>query len=63
MEKKDKKTKRLMDIIEMNIRRTEGNSGFRMDNCVDVLNADFIINGAYNKKIEIERVYGYEMFD
>ena len=63
MEHKDKKTQRLMDIIEMNIRKTEGNAGFRIDNCVDCLCAQFDINGAYNKRIEIERVYGYEMFE
>ena len=63
LEKKQKKTMRLMDIIEMNIRDLSGNPGFRMDGCMDILSANFNINGAYNKKIEIERVYGYEMFD
>ncbi|WP_408069772.1 DUF5702 domain-containing protein [Butyrivibrio sp. JL13D10] len=63
MENKDKKTKRLMDIIEMNIRKTEGNQGFRIDNCIDILNVQFDITGAYSKRIEIERTYGYEMFE
>ncbi len=63
LEKKEKKTMRLMDVIEMNIRKTEGNSNFKLDDCVDILCADFEINGPYNKKIEIERSYGYEMFE
>lgn len=63
MENKEKKIKRLMDIIEMNISKTNGNAGFRMDNCLDVISAEFVINGPYNKKINIERIYGYEMFE
>ena len=63
LENKLKKTMRLMDIIEINIRKYTGNNNFGLDNCIDVLSANFNIHGAYNRKIEIERVYGYEMFN
>ncbi|WP_197029587.1 DUF5702 domain-containing protein [Butyrivibrio sp. AE3004] len=63
LEKKGKKTLRLMDIIEMNIRGTKGNSNFKIDNCIDILSAEFSVNSVYNSKITIERTYGYEMFD
>ncbi|SEL66290.1 hypothetical protein SAMN04487770_11482 [Butyrivibrio sp. ob235] len=63
LEKKQKKTMRLMDIIEINIRKLSGNEAFSLDRCVDIISVDFDILGAYNKKIEIERIYGYEMFD
>ncbi|WP_155834001.1 DUF5702 domain-containing protein [Butyrivibrio sp. VCD2006] len=63
MENKQKKTRRLMDIIEINIRKVTGNTEFKLDGCIDTLSADFDIIGAYGKRIQIERTYGYEMFD
>ncbi len=62
MEKKKDKTFRLMDLMEMNIRETKGNSNFKMDNCIDVFRADFKIKGKNLKGLEIERIYGYERF-
>lgn len=35
LEKRQQKDLRLMDVMEMDIRRTDGNSGFRMDYCLD----------------------------
>lgn len=35
------KAARSLDIVEMDIRRTAGNDGFRIDRCIDYLKADF----------------------
>lgn len=40
MNEKDK-AMRSMDIVEMNLRETEGNAGFRMDQCIDYLKISF----------------------
>lgn len=61
MKKKKEKTMRLMDIIEMNVRTTEGNSGFKMDNCIDIFRASFKVKSFFGNSIEIDRIYGYEM--
>ena len=60
MEKEKTKTMRLMDIMEMNVRQSEGNSNFRMDHCVDIFRVNFRVSGKYAKNYEIERVIGYE---
>ena len=62
MENKKDKTFRLMDIMEMNVRGTKGNSNFKMDNCIDVFRANFKIQGKNIKGLEIDRIYGYERF-
>ncbi len=61
MKNKKQKTLRLMDIIEMNVRTTKGNRGFKMDNCIDVFRANFKIKSFFGNSIEIDRIYGYEM--
>ncbi len=54
------KTKRMMDIIEMDIRQTEGNAGFKLDYCVDVFRARLEVGTKYGYEVGIERIYGYE---
>lgn len=54
------KTKRMMDIIEMDIRQTEGNAGFKLDYCVDVFRAQLEVGTKYGYEVGIERIYGYE---
>ena len=56
----DKKTQRLMDIMEMDIRKTAGNAYFRMDHCLDCFRAEIEIGTSYGYGATIERVYGYE---
>ena len=56
----DKKTQRLMDIMEMDIRKTAGNADFRMDHCLDCFRAEIEIGTSYGYGATIERVYGYE---
>ncbi len=54
------KTKRMMDIMEMDIRQTEGNAGFKLDYCVDVFRAQLEVSTKYGYEVGIERIYGYE---
>ena len=54
------KITRMMDIIEMDIRKTEGNSGFRLDYCIDILRAELIVGTRFGYEAKIERIYGYE---
>ena len=54
------KTKRMMDIIEMDLRQTEGNAGFKLDYCVDVFRAQLEVGTKYGYEVGIERIYGYE---
>lgn len=61
MENEDKKTMRLMDVMEMNIRNTEGNEYFKIDNCIDVFRADFKASSRGMESFEVDRIYGYEM--
>ncbi|MBO6240457.1 MAG: hypothetical protein J6O61_06390 [Butyrivibrio sp.] len=56
----DKKTQRLMDIMEMDIRKTVGNAEFRIDHCLDCFRAEIEIGTSYGYEARIERVYGYE---
>ncbi len=56
----DVKTQRLMDIMEMDIRRTPGNSNFMIDHCLDTYCAELTMGTTYGYEVKIERVYGYE---
>ncbi len=51
---------RLMDLMEMDIRGTQGNQNFRMDHCVYQLKADVNISSAYGYGYSICREYSYE---
>jgi len=55
----DEVTFRFMDLIEMDIRKTEGNSGFRMDNCIDFLEVKARITSAYGYEYEVKHAAGY----
>ena len=54
------KTLRFMDIIEMDIRRTEGNGEFKIDHCLDTFCGELVVGTSYGYEVKIERVYGYE---
>lgn len=60
MTSSEKKTERMMDIIEMDIRQTEGNANFRLDYCVDVFRGQIEVGTTYGYETSIERIYGYE---
>ncbi len=50
---------RFMDIMEMDIRRTPGNSCFRMDGCIDGLEAEASIRSGYGYTFTIKRQKNY----
>jgi hypothetical protein len=57
----DIKTLRLADIIEMDIRKTEGNASFKLDHCLDTFCAELCMATRYGYDCKIERIYGYEI--
>jgi hypothetical protein len=56
----DLKTKRLMDIIEMDVRKTAGNAAFRIDHCVDIFRAEIAVGTRYGYDAKVDKIYGYE---
>ena len=56
----DLKIKRMADIIEMDLRRTEGNGNFKIDHCLDVFRAEIHVGTRWGYDVKIERIYGYE---
>lgn len=56
----EKVTGRLMDIMEADIRRTKGNSCFRIDGCIDGMRAEAAVSSGYGYQYTIARSYGYE---
>lgn len=56
---KETMTMRLMDVMEMDIRLTQGNRYFRMDGCIDSLTAYITYRSVGDEVYEIERTYGY----
>lgn len=51
--------KRLMDVMESDIRMTPGNKGFRMDGCVDAMTAEATVSSRYGYRYQITRAYQY----
>lgn len=58
-ESKEDKTMRSINLIEQNIRNTEGNSYFKMDNCVEYIEIDAQFTEGEGNKYEIIRNFGY----
>lgn len=50
---------RFMDLMEMDIRRTSGNRCFRMDGCMDGLEAEAVIRSGYGYRFTISRQKNY----
>ncbi len=53
------RTFRAMDIMEMDIRKTPGNSGFRIDGCFDAFRAKLSVSSTFGYRYEMERLYGF----
>lgn len=53
------KTMHFLDIVEMDIRQTEGNEHFRIDGCVDSVQATAVVTSGYGGSYSITRRYGY----
>lgn len=52
-------TYRFMDIMEMDIRLTEGNEHFRIDGCIDYLEIAVGIESSYGYEYELKHAKGY----
>lgn len=50
---------RMMDIVEMDIRKTVRNEAFRLDACVDYIKADVIADSLFGMVFQIQRKYYY----
>lgn len=57
---KDKKAERNLDIVEMDIRQTEGNGNFRIDRCIDYMKARFGFMDARGYDYVFEKKMCYE---
>lgn len=53
------RTERAMDIMEMDIRRTPGNAGFRLDGCFDAYEAHLEVISRFGYSYEMTRKYGF----
>ncbi len=53
-------TERSMDLIEQNVRITEGNRYFRFDACIDSLLANIKVQSKHGQNYNITRRYAYE---
>ena len=54
------KNYRLMDLMEMDIRETDGNENFKMDWCMDTFTVDAVVSSAYGYSYTISREASYE---
>lgn len=59
MDKRDK-TDHFMNIIEMNIRKTDGNKKFELDGCADYIEAEAECSSKFGYCYKIDRKYDYE---
>jgi hypothetical protein len=57
---KDEKLSRSLDIVEMDIRQTDGNSNFKIDKCIDYINVNFGFSDGYGHEFLINRSKCYE---
>lgn len=56
----EKLTFRFMDLIEMDIRQTEGNEAFRMDACIEKVEVEGYVQSGYGYQCIIQREKGYQ---
>ena len=56
----EKITFRFMDLMEMDIRLTEGNEAFRMDGCIERIGAQAVIKSGYGYEYVMESRKKYE---
>ncbi len=49
----EEQTFRMMDVVEMDIRQTSGNTNFRLDGCVDRIMAEVLIKSNYGYELQI----------
>jgi hypothetical protein len=59
LQKEDELTARAMDVVEADIRQTAGNENFRLDGCLDSVEACVEIKSVYGYRCEITRNKAY----
>lgn len=59
LQKEDTLTMRAMNMVEADIRATQGNENFRLDGCLDAVEAVVQVESAYGYSCEITREKGY----
>lgn len=59
LENSETKTLRTMDVIETDIRNTEGNQGFRLDMCMDYIEAEVLVSSSFGYNHSITRAFYY----
>lgn len=59
-ESSDKKVYRSMDMIEEDLRKMKGNDHFKMDNCIEFIEARCEIINRFGDRYIIDRYFGYE---
>lgn len=60
LENGDTRDYRLMDVMEMDIRKAEGSNSFRMDGCMDSFLMEAVVSSAFGYSYQIQREGGYE---
>ena len=51
---------RLMDLMEMDVRKAEHSESFRMDGCMDTFSVDVTVRGSSGQECSIHREGSYE---
>lgn len=59
LENSDTKTMRAMNVIEMDVRKCPGNAYFRLDTCIDYIQAEIMTSSKYGYNHSITRSYYY----
>lgn len=59
IENSDKKVWRSLDMIEKNIKASKGNSNFKIDNCIEYMDAEVAVSGRNGFDVCIRRNFGY----
>lgn len=57
---RQKKVMRSMDVAEMDIRQTEGNAHFRLDQCIDYLYVNLALSSGFGYNFLVHKRYRYE---
>ena len=55
----EKKLERSIDLIENRLRNSEGNGNFKMDNCIEYLEAQVRIKSGFGREYLVKRAFGY----
>lgn len=56
----DEETKRMMDIMELDVRKVSGYENFRIDGCIDCFKVTATFDGESGNSYEFTRYFGYE---